>query len=310
MYDSTPTDRAPRWRRLTLLLCLLLCCLHSGYSSAAWEFDCTSMTSPGGIDLGEIESKKSISFSMATDCKVSKDIPGGTYLTHTQAYTSGTGPAFEVVDLSGVGAKIPQAQWAGGRSRACRPFSCSGMLPKNVLGGQLYMAEVSGSAADLPGAYELRFTLISNKFGLSETDTLLTTKVKYVIPVPACSLSSASSLSLPFGTLNSNDFASAERIAEMSFNCTGTIDNIVVVLVPNQSVISGSVGVSATTLEGLSMAVRWVDNDTPVTFNTHRFFTMHKGSNLIRLGFRPQLAPGQSPAGAFSGLYTLHVLYP
>ncbi|WP_124427082.1 hypothetical protein [Pseudomonas orientalis] len=289
---------------------LLSCCLQSGYSSAAWEFTCTSMTAPDGIDLGEIESRKSISFSMATDCKVSKDIPGGTYLTHTQTYTSGTGPAFEVVDMTGVGAKIPQAQWAGGSSRACRPFSCSGMLPKQVLGGQVYMAGVSGSAADLPGTYELRFALISNKFGLSEADTLMTTKVKYVIPVPACALSSGPSVSLPFGTLNSDDFASAERIAEMSFDCTGTLDKIVVVLVPNESVISGSVGVSATTLEGLSMAVRWVDNDTPVAFSTPRFFTMHKGNNLIRLGFRPQLAPGQSPAGAFSALYTLHVLYP
>jgi len=80
-------------------------------------------------------------------------------------------------------------------------------------------------------------------------------------------------------------------------------------LVPTQSAISGSPGVSATTLAGLSMVATWADNNTAVTFNSPRTLALTTGANNIRLGFRPRLNTSVSPSGNFSSQYTLNITY-
>jgi len=80
-------------------------------------------------------------------------------------------------------------------------------------------------------------------------------------------------------------------------------------LSPTQNAVSSSAGVSATTLDGLSMAATWVDNGSAVDFNSAREIALKKGDNVIRLGFRPQLNTRDSPAGEFSSQYTLKLTY-
>ncbi|MBP3362385.1 MAG: fimbrial protein, partial [Pseudomonas sp.] len=76
-----------------------------------------------------------------------------------------------------------------------------------------------------------------------------------------------------------------------------------------QAAISGSPGVSATSLAGLSMAATWADNNTAVTFNSPRTLALTTGTNNIRLGFRPRLNTSVSPTGNFSSQYTLNITY-
>ncbi|MBV4484735.1 hypothetical protein HU727_003945 [Pseudomonas sp. SWRI153] len=132
--------------------------------------------------------------------------------------------------------------------------------------------------------------------------------LSYKVVVPTCSLGSAKNLSLAFGTLTSQDFATSQLTAEISLNCSNA-SQVDATLVPTQAALSDSMGVSATTLDGLSMAATWVDNGSAVAFNSPRTIALSKGDNLIRLGFRPRLNTPDSPAGEFSSQYTLNLTY-
>ncbi|MDF2793336.1 MAG: fimbrial protein [Pseudomonas orientalis] len=178
----------------------------------------------------------------------------------------------------------------------------------NLMYSLALQARITGNASEIPGSYSISVNLVANAPEVSYNGMVVSALVRYTVPEPACSLGSASSLSLPFGTLNSDEFGSTQRIADISLNCTGT-KNVSARLSPTQGIVSASAGLSATTLDGLLMAATWADNGTAVDFATPRSFAMVKGANLIRLGFRPQLQAGAYPAGEFAGQYTLSLDY-
>lgn len=301
MHELTRANRYPTWRKGWLLLFWLMGCLHSGSTFAGTSLMCVDQGSSGMVDLGVLQPMQTFDLSINALCHVLR--PVGTSLTFVQTYTQGTGPTMSVLDI---GSRQPVPLAGTGPSRACNPVGCSGTLPINT--SAPFAAKITGTADVTPGVHTVYIALISNTIGTPETDTIGVVTARYVIAQPACSLSSAPSLSLPFGTLSSNEFASTQRIAEVSLSCANAINTFALVA-PAQETINSKGGISATTLAGLSMAVTWADNGTAVDFGGVRLISLRKGNNVIRLGFRPQLAAGTSPAGRFSSQYTLNLYY-
>jgi len=307
MHDSTAKPHRLNWVKGSLLLMCLLFSLASLKSFAMIEnnLSCTATGTTGLIDLGNVTPSQPIQASMTANCRVTRWFPSGSSLSHTQFYNIGNGPKLYVFHVNS-GRSVPE-QAIGTASTACMPSSC---IPLRVGTVFSYNVLVAGAAAAKPGLYMVSVSLTDTSINGWENygDYLQSIILQYTVIQPACSMGSANTLNLPFGTLNSNDFATAQQIANVTLNCTrGT--QATATLVPTQSAVSGSPGVSATTLAGLSMAATWADNNTAVTFNSPRTLSLTPGTNNIRLGFRPRLNTSVSPAGNFSSQYTLNITY-
>lgn len=289
---------------------MLLCFLLSLASPPAFalienNLSCTATGTTGIIDLGEVAPSETLQVNMTANCRVTRWYPWGASLSHTQFYNVGKGPKLFVFHVNS-GREVPE-QSIGTASTTCMPSSC---VPLTVGTTFSYNVLVAGAAAATPGSYMVSVSLTDTSINGWENygDYLQVILMQYTVVRPACSMGSATTLNLPFGTLSSNDFATAQQIANVTMNCTrGT--QATATLVPTQSAVSGSPGVSATTLAGLSMAATWADNDTAVTFNSPRTLSLTTGTNNIRLGFRPRLNTRVSPTGNFSSQYTLNITY-
>lgn len=289
------------------LLLLLLLNVTSAQAAVTYEnnISCTPTGTTGYVDLGTVAPNQVIKVVMTANCKVTRWFPVGASLGHTQYYHMGKANPFVLIHAN-TGKTIPQ-QDAGTSGTTCVPTSC---VPLAVGTQFSYDVLVAGNAGSATGRYMASVTLNDTSINGWEAygDYLQTLTINYTVSQPSCSMGSAKTLSLPFGTLSSNDFASAQQIASITMNCTkGT--QATATLVPTQSAVSGQMGVSATTLDGLSMAATWADTNTAVTFNSPRTLALNNGDNTISLGFRPVLNGSVSPAGNFASQYTLSITY-
>ncbi|WP_348748179.1 fimbrial protein [Pseudomonas rhodesiae] len=240
-------------------------------------------------------------------CKVNSIIALGGFYTQIQSGKGNTTGRDLSVVAAASGYPVPYES-APSETNCFEPGNCEGYLSDGDTFSYDFI--VSGTAKSTPGLYAPMVTVSGTDRAFSDNKVNIgSVLVVYTVVQPACSMSSASHLSLGFGALTSNDFASSQRVAEISLSCTAATQ-VNVTLVPTQSAVTGSPGVSATTLDGLSMAATWVDSSSAVVFNAPRSFAMSAGANLIQLGFRPQLNAGSSPVGDFSSQYTLNIVYP
>ena len=307
MRDSTPkSSRLSLLKGSLLLLCLLLSLASpQAFALIQNNLACTATGTTGIIELGDISPSTNYTANMTANCRVTRWYPYGASLQHSQFYNTGRGSKVQVFHTNS-GLMVPELP-IGTASSTCMPSSCVQLFVGNTFS---YNVLLLGTAPVTPGVYMVSVSLTDTSIRGYEGygDYLQTVILSFRVIQPACSMGSAKTLNLPFGTLSSNDFVSSQQIANVTMNCTrGT--QATATLVPTQAAVSGSPGVSATTLAGLSMAATWADNDTAVTFNSPRTLALITGANNIRLGFRPRLNTSVSPTGSFSSQYTLNITY-
>lgn len=307
MHDSTAKPRHLNWVKGSLLLLCLLFSVVSQQAFALTENNlaCDITSDTGVTDLGILAPSTQYTAHMAARCRVTRWYPYGASLQHTQQYVQGAGAKLQLLHIN-TGMLVPELP-IGTATNVCMPSGCVALSVGTTFS---YDVLLIGVAPTQTGTYVVKVSLTDTSIRGYEGygDNLQTIIFRFQVEQPACSMGSANTLNLPFGTLNSNDFASAQQIANVTMNCTrGT--QATATLVPTQSAVSGSPGVSATTLAGLSMAATWADNNTAVTFNSPRTLSLITGTNNIRLGFRPRLNTSVSPTGSFSSQYTLNITY-
>lgn len=307
MRDSTSkSSRLSLLKGSLLLLCILLSLASpQAFALIQNNLACTATGTTGIIQLGDIPPSTNYTANMTANCRVTRWYPYGASLQHSQFYNAGIGSKVQVFHTNS-GLMVPELP-IGTASSTCMPSSCVQLFVGNTFS---YNVLLLGTAPVTPGNYMVSVSLTDTSIRGYEAygDYLQTVILSFRVIQPACSMGSAKTLNLPFGTLSSNDFASSQQIANITMNCTrGT--QATATLVPTQAAISGSPGVSATTLAGLSMAATWADNNTAVTFNSPRTLALTNGANNIRLGFRPRLNTSVSPTGNFSSQYTLNITY-
>ena len=307
MRDSTPkSSRLSLLKGSLLLLCILLSLVSpQAFALIQNNLACTATGTTGIIELGDISPSTNYTANMTANCRVTRWYPYGASLQHSQFYNTGRGSKVQVFHTNS-GLMVPELP-IGTASSTCMPSSCVQLFVGNTFS---YNVLLLGTAPVTPGVYMVSVSLTDTSIRGYEGygDYLQTVILSFRVIQPACSMGSAKTLNLPFGTLSSNDFVSSQQIANVTMNCTrGT--QATATLVPTQAAVSGSPGVSATSLAGLSMAATWADNDTAVTFNSPRTLALITGANNIRLGFRPRLNTSVSPTGSFSSQYTLNITY-
>lgn len=307
MHDSTAKPRRTKWVTLKLLAAGLMFSLASGQAFAFNEnnMSCTATGSQGIINLGSFGPSENIQVRMTANCRVMRKFPSGANLSFTQSNQKGVPGPFTAFHSGS--SQILAKGGMGTTGTACVPNSCVPLEVGTTFSYEVILFALSGAST---GDYMVTLKLFDTSINGWEnySDDLQTLVLLYTVAQPACSLGSATSMALSFGTLNSNDFATNQQVANVTMNCTkGT--QVTATLVPTQAAISGSTGVSATTLAGLSMAATWADINTAVTFNSPRTITMKAGANTISLGFRPRLDTSVSPTGSFTSQYTLNITY-
>ncbi|OZY57930.1 fimbrial protein [Pseudomonas lundensis] len=307
MNNSTVRPLYPRWVKGSLLLLSMLLMFASQQAFALIEnnLNCTATGTTGVIELGDLTPGQTYTANMTANCRVTRWYPYGASLQHSQFYNVGRGSKVQVFHTNS-GLMVPELP-IGTATSVCMPSSCVQLFVGNTFS---YNVLLSGTAPTTPGNYMVSVSLTDTSIRGYEAwgDYLQTVILSFKVIQPACSLGSAKTLNLSFGTLNSNDFASSQQVANVTMNCIrGT--QATATLVPTQAAISGSAGVSATTLAGLSMAATWADTGTAVTFNSPRTLSLATGANTIGVGFRPRLNTSVSPTGNFTSQYTLNITY-
>ena len=293
-------------KKIRRCLFIVFCSLASQYAMSADPIlDLTCSNPQTNLSLKEVGPLSPFQTRLSGTCKVNSIIALGGYYAQTQTMKSIPGRYVTVV-AAATGDPVPYES-ALSETNCFEPGNCDGYL---TVGDTFpYDFMISGTTMSTPGLYIFLVSIYGYDRAFFTKVVVGEVVVAYTVVQPACSMNSASHLSLGFGALTSNDFASSQQVAEISLSCSAATQ-VNVTLVPTQSAVNGSPGVSATTLDGLSMAATWVDSTSAVVFNTPRNFAMNKGSNLIQLGFRPKLNAGSSPVGDFSSQYTLNIVYP
>lgn len=197
--------------------------------------------------------------------------------------------------------ELPLGQYGGScLGGPCRPLPLNTVVP--------YRYRLVGTAPRTTGRRYVQLYLgVTSHNYANWAEWFMQYPFNYTVYLPACSLSSPSSVDLSFGTISSADLSNQKQSTSVSVTCPAAVQ-ATATLVPSQAVVSASDGVSRTTLAGLNMQARWGDN-TPVNLNSPRTLQLRQGSNSLGLGFTPQLESGQSPAGAFQSQYTLTIDY-
>ncbi|WP_019408922.1 hypothetical protein [Pseudomonas psychrophila] len=308
MNDSTVQSLRPRWVKGSLLLLTMFFMFASQQAFALIQnnLSCTQTGTTGTIDLGVLTPGQTFTANMTANCRVTRWYPYGSSLQHTQSYTQGSGNKLQVFHTNS-GQMVPE-QPIGTPSTVCMPSSCVQLFVGDTFS---YNVQLTGTAYVTPGNYSIRVSLTDTSIRGYQAygDYLQTVLINYSVVQPACSLGTPKTMNLSFGTLSNNDFSSAQQVANVTMNCfTPVAANVT--LSPTQAAISGSPGVSATTLAGLSMAATWADLGNAVNFNVRRVFILKTGANTISLGFRPQLNTSVLPTGNFTSQYTLTITYP
>ena len=298
MHDATAKSHCASWVKGSVLLLGLLLSLTSQQAFALVEgnLSCTPTGTSGVVELGELLPAQAYTATMTANCRVTRWFPYGSSLQHSQLYSVGSGSKLKVFHTNS-GQVVPELP-VGISTSVCMPSSC---IALNVGDTFSYNVLLTGVAPTTAGDYKVSVSLTDTSIKGWEAygDYLQTLILSFKVAQPACSMGSATSMNLSFGTLSSNDFAGSQQIANVIMNCTrGT--QATATLVPTQSSISGSPGVSATTLPGLSMAATWADTNAAVTFNSPRVLALTPGTNTIGLGFRPSLNTSVSPTGSTS----------
>lgn len=309
MNDSTLHSFSPRWVKSSLLLLTMFLMFASQQAFALIQnnLSCTQTGTTGTINLGVLTPGQTFTANMTANCRVTRWYPYGSSLQHTQSYTQGSGNKLQVLHTNS-GQLVPE-QPIGTASTVCMPSSCVQLFVGDTFS---YNVKLTGTAYVTPGNYSISVSLTDTSIRGYEGygDYLQTVLINYSVVQPACSLGTPKTMNLSFGTLSNNDFSSAQQVANVTMNCiTGNL-TAQVTLAPTQAAISGSPGVSATTLPGLSMAATWGDLGTAVNFNIRRMYILKAGANPISVAFRPQLNTSVLPTGNFTSQYTLTINYP
>lgn len=305
----------PRYTKPTRLLTglgLLVCLLLSLGSGRVLALDrnitCTGPGTGTGIpqviELGEVQPNLSSTFTLTANCQTHRIFANGASLGYFQNNFGGS-TAKIIASLKANGQSLPLIP-PGTVGSVCVPNECIRLAAYFKFE---YDVEFNLNHGSIYGSHSTIVGLHAAMIGTPENyDTIQTAFVTYTVVQPPCFMGTSNTLNLPFGTLNSSDFATSQQIADISINCYGSAQ-VTASLSPEQSA-TGAAGTSATSLPQLLMVATWADTNTPVTFNTPRTLALKLGRNSVRLGFRPKLAsPDATPTGNFSSQYTLNITY-
>ncbi len=246
-----------------------------------------------------------INVAFSGTCTVRRLFPRGAATNLQIRNTSGSNPAtLRVADRYNniYMSELP----LGSFSTACLGGPCA-RLP---VGTQIpYTYYIIGKAPNTPGT---RITLVNlgvTSIGFANyAEWIHPVMFTYVVRAPSCALSSPGTVNLRFGAISNASLSDQRQSTSVSINCASET-RASVSLVPSQRIVSATTGVSATSLAGLNMQALWTDTFNPVNFQTPRTMQLGVGSNAVNLSFKPQLAAGQAPIGAFQSQYTLNIDY-
>jgi len=292
---------------LGLLLCLLLS-LGSGQVLADGNITCSGPGTGGTaelIDLGNLQPGEQFKRDISANCYTLKIFPYGVSIGQFQSSTQGSLTEVTVVH-KGSNKIIPLLE-PGAAGTVCLPTTCTRLIAHTDIS---YSVTVEGKARSDYGSYYVMLYLNYTMHGaVANNGTLQKVTFKYTVGQPSCTLLSDSILALSFGTLDSNEIASSQQIADVVLDCP-SYSSVTATLLSSAQGITGAAGVSKTSLPELLMATTWADTNTPVNFDTPRTFVLYPGVNAIRVGFRPRLLTANSkPTGKFQTQYTLNISY-
>jgi hypothetical protein len=291
--------------RLSLsLLCGVLCCMpQQAQALNGGNLECSM---PGYPASGyRFQPSEAINVEFSGTCTIRRTFPYAAGMNAEITLLSGTNPA-NLIFVDPTSMTVVPTHPLGQFTGICLGGACQRLLINTVV---RYRYSLMGVAPSTTGARQTQVKLgVTSLNYLAWAEWFLEMPFNYTVYIPACSLSSPSSVNLSFGTINSADLSNQVQSTTVSVTCPSAVQ-ATVTLAPSQAVVSATTGVSRTTLAGLNMQALWTDTSNPVNFTSPRYMQLRAGSNNVNLSFKPQLAAGQSPAGAFQSQYTLTIDY-
>lgn len=287
-----------------LVLIAMLCTAAPSTYAAGEILEC-NYEGTDGYGLGTLEPSQDFDLTINGSCSVAINIPYGVSFTYSKFDNIGITPKVAVKHIES-GLQISQ-QAGPNPNGPCLPSSC---MPLAVGTALSYGVSIKGKAPTVTGRYMTNIRILVGSINTSQVygQKLRDLYISYTVSKPSCTLISARDMNVSFGTISSNNFASTQQYANVQISCPNATQ-ITASLTPVQQAIEGQQGVSATTLQGLSIATTWADANAAVIFGYPRSMSLKAGNNLISLGFRPVLQSSISPTGAFTSQYTLNVVY-
>ncbi|WP_330208232.1 MULTISPECIES: fimbrial protein [Pseudomonas] len=293
-----------RGRLMLALLCAVLSCLsQQAHALVEGNLNCTVPGVPSGGYT--FTPGQAIRIVFEGTCTVRRAFPYSAGLNTRINYMSGPNQAplrwsdpYNNIYLYDLNIGQYSRNCLGGY---CRPLPLNTVVP--------YRYILVGTAPQTAGTRWIGVLLgVTSENWLGYGEWFLNTGFSYTVVPPACSLSSPGSVNLRFGSISNSDLNNQMQSTTVSIKCSAQM-RANVYLLPNQTVVSPTTGVTRTSLAGLNMQALWTDTLNPVNFTTPRFMQLRVGSNDVNLSFKPQLAAGQSPTGAFQSQYTLNIDY-
>ncbi|CRM18373.1 MULTISPECIES: fimbrial protein [Pseudomonas] len=291
--------------RLSLaLLCGVLACISQpAQALVEGNVNCTQQSIPP--DGYTFEPGQAIRVTYQGSCIIRRTFPYSAGLNTQINYMSGSDQAtLKLLDPyhNTYFSDLPLGIYSGN----CLGGTCK-RLPVNT--SVPYHFILVGNAPRTPGVRYVAVLLgVTSQNYLGYGEWFVQTLFEYTVLPPACSLSSPGSVNLRFGSISNSELNNQMQSTTVSINCKSAM-RANVYLLPNQAVVNATTGVTRTSLAGLNMQALWTDTLNPVNFTTPRFMQLRVGSNDVNLSFKPQLAAGQSPTGAFQSQYTLNIDY-
>ncbi|PVZ12668.1 MULTISPECIES: fimbrial protein [unclassified Pseudomonas] len=293
------------------LLCLSLCWALAGYSKPAYAFISGSMVCGTSVPDYNYTFEPGAAFRIpfSGNCTAIRVFPFGAAANLSIQPTSGTAPA-EIRVLDTYSNTYMSKFGLGTAGAACLGGGKAGPCPFIPVNGRVdYTYYLVGTAPYSPGTRTatVRLGITAVRYP-DYAEWLHTFTFRYTVASTACTLLSPSSLNLNFGTISSATLSNQVQRVAVSVNCP-TQKMADVYLIPTQQTVNTSGGVAKTTLDGLNMQALWGDTNAPINFSTARRLLLGTGINSVALAFKPQLAGGQTPSGAFQSGYTLVINY-
>lgn len=297
------------WRFFAIISMFVSCLLPTTDASAIQGgARCTRPYVGGEIyNFGIVNPGQEIVLTLPISCVMSFTYPFSMNISHLSGYDSSAGlvgPAAHSITVHGV--QVPEGGF--GTSGSVCPLGGCGALMQNTRFNSNVIFRLN--AGQQPGNYVFRLKIFgTHRPNVQYSDEVNIGVIKYVVRSPACALTSGGSKALDFGDFVNTVTSSKVQVANINFSCTSDAQ-VTAKLIANQSVVNSASGISATTLNGLSMVSKWSDTDSPVDLGGTRSFSFRTGMNTLGIKFQLRLNnSGTPPVGKFSSQYTLVIDY-
>lgn len=256
--------------------------------------------------VGTVSAGQEIDVTISISCVMSFTYPFSMNLSQLSGYRTypGTpGPPAKSITVGGV--QLTEGGF-GTQGNVC-PIGC-GALEKNY---RFYSSvNFKLNAGIQPGYYEFKWQVFGTHRPNSQySDEVNAGVISYTVESPACALVSPTSANIYFGAFSGSDISTVSQAANIELSCKRDVQ-VTAKLAPSQRIVNAKSGISATTLNGLSMASSWSDTGNPVDFSATRTFNFKTGNNSMGIRFNPRINDAATlPVGDFSSNYTLTLNY-